>query len=59
MVNYMHMVDDIEKFNRYPWGRVAFDFLEKLMYILADNIKGQIGKTPRPSTDVCGFSIAL
>ncbi|KAH6802833.1 hypothetical protein C2S51_034279 [Perilla frutescens var. frutescens] len=58
-VKYMHLVDDLDLFNNYPWGRVAYDFLVHWIHIARDNINQLKQTCARPAIDICGFSISL
>lgn len=37
-LKYLHLVDDIESFVKYPWGTAAYNFLVKEMHSAADKI---------------------
>ncbi|KAH6768765.1 hypothetical protein C2S51_014101 [Perilla frutescens var. frutescens] len=58
-VDYMHLVDDLDVFNNYPWGRVAYDHLVHWTHWARGNVDRLTVQSDRPSTDVCGFFLCI
>ncbi|KAI3914665.1 hypothetical protein MKX01_008024 [Papaver californicum] len=59
-IRYWHLVDDLEEFNKYPWGEVTFDritkFRSRLLY--QANKKGNCAAR-KPCYQVVGIAHAL
>ncbi|KAH6756980.1 hypothetical protein C2S53_009214 [Perilla frutescens var. hirtella] len=58
-IDYMYLVDDLNAFNKYPWGRVAYDHLVHWIHWARGNVDRLTVQSDRPSTDVCGFFLCI
>ncbi|XP_057808432.1 uncharacterized protein LOC131022906 [Salvia miltiorrhiza] len=58
-LGYIHLMDDLERFLRYPWGRTAYDFLVPRTYN-ARKLLDKMGTTEnRLTVEAYGFVYAL
>ncbi|KAI3894048.1 hypothetical protein MKW92_026066, partial [Papaver armeniacum] len=59
-IGHWHLVDDLEEFNKYPWGEVTFDRITKFrLPLLYQAIKENSGAGGEPSYTVAGLAHAL
>ncbi|KAH6770093.1 hypothetical protein C2S52_014896 [Perilla frutescens var. hirtella] len=58
-MQYMHLVDDLQRFEDYPWGRVSYDYLVSATHSRREVIDGLIRQKKRMAYDAFGFVIAL
>ncbi|KAH6787560.1 transcription activator [Perilla frutescens var. hirtella] len=58
-LEYLHLIDDYDTFNNFPWGKVAYQFLVKWTHTARSNITRLKNSSSRPSTDIYGFSLVL
>ncbi|KAI3914663.1 hypothetical protein MKX01_008022 [Papaver californicum] len=59
-ISYWHLVDDLEEFNKYPWGEVAFDRITKSRSPLLYQANKENGGADRePSYKLVGIAHAL
>lgn len=56
-MKYLHLVEDLEKFNAFPWGRVAYEFLAKSILSIRGRMDGS--KVAIKRFDMHGFTYAL
>lgn len=55
----LHLVDDVDRFLRYPWGRVSFQYLLENVEAGYRNMKLLLPKSKRTQFDLNGFVYAL
>lgn len=63
-IKYIHLVDNLDEFNEYPWGRVAFDFLHNDIHSCKtiarrDRHKDKKGKHLYTHIDIYGFAYVV
>ncbi|KAH6776196.1 hypothetical protein C2S52_013757 [Perilla frutescens var. hirtella] len=58
-LRYMHLVDDLSRFNEFPWGLVAFEFLVRSTHRARDVVENMLAENKNLSFEANGFSIAL
>lgn len=58
-VKYMNLCDDLEAFNSYPWGRLAYEFMVDEFQKSKIVVDRQIGNENNVSCDVFGFVLCL
>ncbi|KAH6764244.1 hypothetical protein C2S51_015493 [Perilla frutescens var. frutescens] len=56
---FIHLVDDLVSFDRFPWGRIAYDHLVQSTYASRDHLRHFISTGTRPDFDPPGYSFAL
>ncbi|KAH6815332.1 hypothetical protein C2S51_020152 [Perilla frutescens var. frutescens] len=54
-LEYMHVVDDVQRFNNFPWGKVTYEFLIKSMEQARSCLARAKRKDGRRAIDVYGF----
>lgn len=55
----LHLVDDVDRFLHYPWGRVSFQYLLEKVEAGYKNMKLLLPKSKRTQFDLNGFVYAL
>lgn len=58
-LEYLHLIDDLQNFNAFPWGRVAYEFLVSFMLSTRVLMDKDRSKNLKPSLFIYGFSVAL
>lgn len=60
-LQYLCLIEDINNFNSFPWGRVAYDFLVSSILAVGDRVHGsdQVITYPRARLDIHGFDFAV
>ncbi|KAL3650870.1 hypothetical protein CASFOL_007273 [Castilleja foliolosa] len=58
-VKYIHLADNFDALNDYPWGRVAFDFLKSRTHDIMEEKLSKLLVTKYQQFDVHGFIQAL
>lgn len=51
----LHLVDDLDKFMNYPWGRVSFEYFVNNVDSYHKNLKGMMKNPKRPQFDLNDF----
>ncbi|KAH6780076.1 hypothetical protein C2S52_011313 [Perilla frutescens var. hirtella] len=54
-LEYLHVVDDVQRFNNFPWGKVTYEFLIKSMEQARSCLARAKRKDGRRAIDVHGF----
>ncbi|KAH6756839.1 hypothetical protein C2S53_000578 [Perilla frutescens var. hirtella] len=54
-LGYLHVIDDEQQFNTFPWGKVEYEFLIKSMEKARANLKCAVRKEEKRAIDVHGF----
>ncbi|KAH6796969.1 hypothetical protein C2S52_021523 [Perilla frutescens var. hirtella] len=58
-MKYLHLADDLEQFEKYPWGRVSYEYLLKSTLSRRRVIDNIIRQQKSMAYDVYGFVLAL
>ncbi|KAH6762122.1 hypothetical protein C2S52_019555 [Perilla frutescens var. hirtella] len=58
-LKYFHLIDDLEKFNRFAWGQVSYEFLVCTAHRARDILDNLIAEWKTLAYDANGFAIAL
>ncbi|KAH6803746.1 hypothetical protein C2S51_031993 [Perilla frutescens var. frutescens] len=58
-LKYLHLVDDLEKFNYYGWGQVAYEFLMRTTHHTRDIMDNLIVEEKNLAFDANDFAITL
>ncbi|KAH6811396.1 hypothetical protein C2S51_025158 [Perilla frutescens var. frutescens] len=58
-LKYFHLIDDLEKFNRFAWGQVSYEFLVRTAHRARDILDNLIAEGKTLAYDANGFAIAL
>ncbi|KAH6766350.1 hypothetical protein C2S52_017333 [Perilla frutescens var. hirtella] len=58
-MQFVHLADDIEKFNDYPWGRVSYEYLVKATLSRKEVLEKQLRQGKKAAYDAFGFLMAL
>ncbi|KAH6763010.1 hypothetical protein C2S52_020443 [Perilla frutescens var. hirtella] len=58
-LQYMHIIDDLEKFNNYPWGRISYEFLVRVTHALSDFMDRRKQQGTKAKLVVDGFTVVL
>ena len=58
---YLHLVEDLDRFNNYPWGRVLWDDMTRCLRHAAESeaIKSKAGITRSGTINVFGWQLPL
>ncbi|KAH6825186.1 hypothetical protein C2S53_008732 [Perilla frutescens var. hirtella] len=56
---YIHLVDDLALFERFPWGRLAYDHLVESTHDARDSLSRFISSGIRSYVDAPSYSYAL
>ncbi|KAH6755175.1 hypothetical protein C2S52_023659 [Perilla frutescens var. hirtella] len=54
-LEYLHVVDDVQRFNNFPWGKVTYEFLIRSMEQARSCLARAIRKDERQAIDVHRF----
>lgn len=57
-IKYMHLVDNIQRFNEYPWGLKSYEFFVKKLYASREKMAGTL-INKRAAFDVNGLVFVL
>ncbi|KAH6762528.1 hypothetical protein C2S52_019961 [Perilla frutescens var. hirtella] len=58
-MQFVHLADDIEKFNDYPWGRVSYEYLVKATLSRKEVLEKQLRQGKKAAYDAFGFLMAF
>lgn len=58
-VQYLHLVDDLERFNQFPWGVVVYQFLVTASHNCKTIIDNSLAVDKKPTFDAYGFTFAI
>ncbi|XP_057779659.1 uncharacterized protein LOC130998244 [Salvia miltiorrhiza] len=58
-IEYIHLVDDLAKFNLYPWGLVSYQFLVTVSHNARLIVDDKLASNQSPAFDACGCTIVL
>ncbi|KAH6755215.1 HOPW1-1-interacting 1 [Perilla frutescens var. hirtella] len=58
-LKYFHLVDDLVKFNDFPWGQVAYEFLMRATHRAREFLDNLLAEEKNLAFDAHGFTIAL
>ncbi|KAH6757665.1 hypothetical protein C2S52_023344 [Perilla frutescens var. hirtella] len=58
-MQFIHIVDDLQKFQDYPWGRISYDYLVAATHSRPAVIDNLIRQRKRMAYDAHGFVLAL
>lgn len=58
-LKYMNLCDDLESFNSYPWGRLAYEFMVDEFHKSKIVVDRQIGNENNVACDVFGLALSL
>ncbi|KAH6815832.1 hypothetical protein C2S51_020652 [Perilla frutescens var. frutescens] len=58
-LKYLHLVDDLSRFNYYGWGQVAYEFLVRTTHHAREIMDNLIAEDKNLAFDANGFAIAL
>ncbi|KAH6794378.1 hypothetical protein C2S52_004855 [Perilla frutescens var. hirtella] len=58
-LKYLHLADDLVKFNYYGWGQVAYEFLVRTTHRAQNIMDNLIAEEKNLAFDANGFAIAL
>lgn len=59
-VQYLHLIEDLQKFNEFPWGEVVYKFLVSFILSLQERIDhGLVVTNRKTQLDLHGFSFVL
>ncbi|KAH6757448.1 hypothetical protein C2S52_023430 [Perilla frutescens var. hirtella] len=58
-MQFLHLVDDIDKFNDYPWGYVSFEYLVEATLSRKEVLDNQLRQGKKPAYEAFGFLMAL
>lgn len=56
---YMHILDDLPSFNKYPWGLKSYEYLVQKMHRSHANMLDTLNTQKRATFDVFGFVFVL
>ncbi|XP_057803682.1 uncharacterized protein LOC131019007 isoform X2 [Salvia miltiorrhiza] len=58
-LGYMHILDDLDKFNDFPWGHVAYEYLVKSTHMLKRQLSTLAHESGNVTFEAYGFVFAL
>lgn len=58
-LKYLHLADDLEVFNAFPWGRVSYDYFFRQFYNCYLRVRKSLSKGKKPNVELFGFSASL
>ncbi|KAH6837329.1 hypothetical protein C2S53_003116 [Perilla frutescens var. hirtella] len=58
-IRFLHLADDLDMFNSFPWGVPAFEALRSSVLVADGRLQSAVQKNGRCVFDMCGFTFAL
>ncbi|KAH6830129.1 hypothetical protein C2S53_017970 [Perilla frutescens var. hirtella] len=58
-VQYVHLVDDLSKFEKYPWGSISYKFMVDSIVDARARLKNMLNKKMKPMFDIYGFTFVF
>ncbi|KAH6800233.1 hypothetical protein C2S52_000697 [Perilla frutescens var. hirtella] len=58
-VQYVHLVNDLSKFEKYPWGSISYKFMVDSILDARARLKNMLKKKMKPNFDIYGFTFVF